>query len=376
MMDYLKCVGFVVAVIACCACASSTPGGRVELHLHLDGAVDSDLLLEVAQMRSLKLPGIGIPTTAAQIESLVDASSTFKRFDVVNNIMGGSLEAAVLVGERMAQRQAKLGVVYTELRYDPRRMAQSSYDNSSLPMELVVDAVSAGMKMGSEKHGVQVYTLLVAMRGESAARCFEIAKLAARMREAASPPELGSVVGLDLAGDEGAFNNSQYVGCLHHAKHVLGLNTTVHSGEIGAQSARLEDVRLAILEMNVDRIGHGYAAASDPETLALIKARNIHLEVCPGTALAEGSLDAIATFKAQNITNMGLNEDDPSSFFGGCDQGCVEAIAQTCSGSGLEVSPAAKALCDARLRARKSGAGLSTEDIERGYRAALAAKFS
>merc|ERR1712146_452133 len=102
--------------------------------------------------------------------------------------------------------------------------------------------------------------------------------------------------------------------------------------------------------MSVDRIGHGYAAAADIRTLHLIKSRGIHLEVCPGTAIAEGSLDAIATFKAFNMS-MGLNEDDPSPFFGGCSQGCVEAIAQTCSGRAL--SPAAKSLCDKRRQKAK-----------------------
>merc|ERR1712032_1031597 len=109
------------------------------------------------------------------------------------------------------------------------------------------------------------------MRGKSAKQCFETAALAARMRS----DDMGGVVGLDLAGDEAHYNNTQYISCFQHAKQKLGLKTTVHAGEFKGTTA--EEVRSAIVEMGADRIGHGYALTSNSSVLALVKERRIHL---------------------------------------------------------------------------------------------------
>tara|TARA_A100001015_G_C15018586_1_gene726797 strand:- start:58 stop:624 length:567 start_codon:yes stop_codon:yes gene_type:complete len=187
-------------------------------------------------------------------------------------------------------------------------------------MENIVKALANGLKNGSLTHGIEMYSLLVAMRGQPAENCLEIANLAKKTKSKSKKADLGSVVGIDLAGDESKFNNSLYINCFRYAKEKLGLNTTVHSGELGASEQRLENVKIAIEIMKVDRIGHGYAAAKDEEVMKMIREKNIHLEVCPGTALAEGSEDAITVFAKHNLS-FGLNEDDPAQYFGGCDFG-------------------------------------------------------
>ena len=80
------------------AAAAAATAGRVELHVHLDGSVTSELLLEIAQLRNLSLPGIGVPTSTSEIDKVVKSKSAFARFDVVNNIMGGSVEGLHHVG--------------------------------------------------------------------------------------------------------------------------------------------------------------------------------------------------------------------------------------------------------------------------------------
>jgi len=353
-------------------------GSRVELHLHLDGTVNASLLFELATMRNLSLPGVGVPSDVSDVDRLVKKSSAFERFDVINNIMGGDPRAAYVVGKRIAERQASWNVSYTEIRYDPRRMAQSRYDNSTVPMDAIVRSMSQGLRDGSLENKISVFSILVAMRGQSTEKCVEIAELAARMRdedEKENRTSLGGVVGIDLAGDEGSFNNSAYVDCFKFAKNSLVLNTTVHAGELGSSSSRLEDVRTAVQEMKVDRIGHGYAATASDEVMQMIRDAGVHLEACPGTALAEGSLDAIRAFQRHNLS-FGLNEDDPSPYFGGCDIGCIEAVAGGCKGPGLKVSFDAEALCLARRFEGKGGAGLSVSDIEMAYAMARGAVFA
>ena len=303
------------------------------------------------------------------VDKVIKTASAFARFDVINNIMGGNVKALTHVGKWFAARQASLNASYTEVRYDPRRVATSSFDNSSLPFAEAIAALSEGLRLGSEAHGVRVYSLLCAMRGQPAPRCYEVAEAAAsaqRPWKGTAPPPLGAVVGIDLAGDEWDYNNTAYVGCFQHAK-ALGLNTTVHAGEASDEA----DIVSAVVDMRVDRIGHGYVATKNASLLALVAARGVHLEACPGTALAEGSIGAIGAFRKHGVS-FGLNEDDPSTYFGGCGFACIEAIVQDCKGN-FSGSLEARVLCDAAVLSRLH---FGPEDVAAAYANARRAAFA
>ena len=139
----------------------------MELHVHLDGMVDGEILLAVAQARNMSLPGVGVPTSVDEVDKLVNSKSAFERFDVVNDIMGGNVGASYMVGVWLAKRQSSLNVSYSEVRYDPRRMSKSSYSNETIEMEDAVHALSRGISDGlKDLKGVEIFTLLVAMRGQ------------------------------------------------------------------------------------------------------------------------------------------------------------------------------------------------------------------
>ena len=99
-------------------------------------------------------------------------------------------------------RQARQNVTYTEVRYDPVRPAHSRLANESVSIRRAVLAIEKGLRVGCERHGIEVYQLLCAMRGAPASQCYEVAELAASVRSGL----LGGVVGLDLAGDELHYN--------------------------------------------------------------------------------------------------------------------------------------------------------------------------
>ena len=294
---------------------------RVELHVHLDGAIDSDVLFEICQARDLHLPSIGVPRNASDVERFVDKSSAWHRFDAINEIIGGDVSSIKLAAESFVAFQAKSGVQYTEVRYDPVRLSKSQLQNISITEEEVVRAVQEGLAIGSARHGVSVYQILCAMRGKSPKQCFETANLALKLR---SMRDMGGVVGLDLAGDETDFPNAAYVDCMRYAKES-GLNTTVHSGEFNKTQSK--DVRSAVFLMRADRVGHGYALVQDPQLLEELRRKEVHLEACPKSALRHGAwaLEAIQSFRKNQLL-FGLNTDDPSTFFSNTSAAADEAI--------------------------------------------------
>eukprot|EP00929_Paragymnodinium_shiwhaense_P113586 TRINITY_DN81872_c0_g1_i1.p1 TRINITY_DN81872_c0_g1~~TRINITY_DN81872_c0_g1_i1.p1 ORF type:complete len:357 (-),score=49.00 TRINITY_DN81872_c0_g1_i1:131-1201(-) len=306
------------------ACAGSARSlHRVELHVHLDGSISTELLFETCQKRKLTLPGSEKPPSSVEEVAgyLRSITPNWHRFDVVNDIVGGDAESIRSAARAFAAMQARSGVGYTEVRYDPYRLARSGLANTSLSEQETVQAVQDGLAEGCRVHGIAIYQLLSAMRGKSAAECFQTVGLAAKMRS----PLLGGVVGVDLAGDEVSYPNGPYVDCLRHAKVDLGLNTTVHAGEFQGISA--EEVRSAVLAMHADRIGHGYATVTDDATVRLILERGVHLEACPESAWHHGVLNNISAYVSLGLS-FGINTDDPASYFNNASLADNEALLQ------------------------------------------------
>ena len=315
---------------------------RVELHVHLDGSIDSEDLFTIRKARNLTLP-TGLPQNISDVQHYVEGFSGWHRFDAVNEIIGGDVASIRQAAEAFVDFQAKSGVKYTEVRYDPVRLSRSRLGNVSISEEDAVKAVQEGLMIGSRRHKIHVYQILCAMRGVSPQQCFSTANLALRL----ASQDLGGVVGLDLAGDETDFPNAAYVDCMRHAK-LAGLNVTVHSGEFN--TSQTNDVRSAVFSMLADRVGHGYAAAQDVELLRELTRRGIHLEACPNSAKRHGAwaLKAIESFREHHAL-FGLNTDDPAPLFGNTTAAADEDIVE--------------------------GLHFSKEDIHRSYAAAFHARF-
>ncbi|KAL1519154.1 hypothetical protein AB1Y20_003414 [Prymnesium parvum] len=316
---------------------------RTELHCHLDGSIPVKTLLNVSQRRKLHLPGLpGVPSSEEDIwVALNSISPVWRKFDLVNDIIGGDEQILFEMGLEFAARQAASNILYTEVRYDPVRAAVSRLGNTSINVENAVQAIEAGLREGSTRHGVEVYQLLCAMRGAPAEACFALARLAAAMRSG----RLGGVVGIDLAGDELHFNNSRdhVEECFRYAKLELELNTTVHAGEMAGP----EDVRSAVNVMLADRVGHGYSAIQDEELVALLKQRGMHLEACP--AGHHNNLNATGAYLRYGL-NFGLSTDDPAPYFANTSMGAIESLVQTKVGfSAANVSHARRNAFEARF---------------------------
>ena len=229
--------------------------------------MESDCLFSIAVRRNLTLPLAGgdrVPTSALEIEALL-ASTTpaWHRFDVVNDILGGDAASIAFAAAAFVERQRTSEVRYTEVRYDPVRLEHSAYAPAGprLSSDAVVAAVAPGLRNGmiARADGIVVNQLLCAMRGSTPAQCTAVVELAARSHSVEGP---GGVVGLDLAGDELHYDNSDYLACFSDARRRLNLSTTAHVGEgFGNLPLESHDMLTALVSMGVNRIGHGYARA-------------------------------------------------------------------------------------------------------------------
>ena len=90
-----------------------------------------------------------------------------------------------------------------------------------------------------------------------------------------------------------------------------GLHLTTHAGKAGGS----ESVRQAIFDLKVERLGHGVQVIEDSHLLDEVVARNITLEVCPGSNVALGMYPDTHSHPIEKLRNLGVNilvsTDDP-----------------------------------------------------------------
>ncbi|CAJ1349441.1 unnamed protein product [Effrenium voratum] len=311
---------------------------KVELHVHLDGAFDPALLFELAKKRLGELPentesavtgkAIAVRDKVASCEKLEDfeklitckgqrsLKAMLDCFNIFLPCVRGDLNAVEEMSYRFCCRQAKENVVYTEVRYSPHLLLDGEYfsGETRLDPEAAVAAVTRGLRRGCREHGIVVNQILCCISFQPSWST-AIVDLALKHRDAFPC----AVVGIDVAAGEVGDDPAQHAPAFQRANE-LGIKATLHAGEMGGP----ENVRHAVFDFRAARVGHGYAAADQPELLKDCVAEGAHFEVCPTSSQETGAwhytddkppwpkhpLHAMLEAGA----SVSINSDDPSVF--------------------------------------------------------------
>jgi adenosine deaminase len=253
---------------------------KTDLHLHLDGSLRLNTLIELATEQGVTLPSY----TETGLRELVfkeryqDLGDYLKGFQYTTAVMQ-TKEALERAACELGQDNIREGVCYVEVRFAPQL-----HVNGNLTFLDVMKAVNEGLKKAQQEYNatdrvkqgeapVFHYGIIVsALRmfkptfSEYYRRLFgvhsfssddyifrlaslELAKAALKIRDDGTIP----IVGFDLAGQEAGYpayhHKAAYEYCHHHF-----MKKTVHAGEAyGAES-----IFQAITELHANRIGHGF----------------------------------------------------------------------------------------------------------------------
>ncbi len=274
---------------------------KVDLHRHLEGSVRFATMLDIAKVYSISLP------LRPDLRSLVamqpgdrlDFSTFLSKFqflrlfyrspDVIKRITAEAIEDA-----------AADGVQYLDLHFTP--VALSRYQGFLLSD--VMDWVAESAAQAAQRAGIYVRLIASVNRHESIQLAEQVVRLAIERRHM-------GVVALDLAGNEAEFDGRAFVSLFREAR-AAGMAVTVHAGEWGGA----ENVRVALEDMQADRIVHGVRVLDDPRVVALARERRVPFEVCLTSNLQTGV--AVSANDHPLLTmllaglNVTINTDDPS----------------------------------------------------------------
>lgn len=271
---------------------------KAEIHVHLEGAQSPETIWKLAQRNGVALPAKSL-----------DEWMTFYEFRDFNHFIEVYLAASRCIKtpedfaemtEDFHRYQASQNILYTEA------FLSASVFVDSMPWDELFDAFRLGLEAGRKKHGVEVRFIPDIARNfpESKQRVldFTIAGF-----------EKGLFLGLGLGGIERNFPPEMFADEFAEARRA-GMHVVAHAGE-GAGAA---SVRGAIETLGAERIGHGIRCLEDPSLVALLRERQVPIEVCPVSNYRTGVLDKAARHPIFRMVDEGLrctvNSDDPPMF--------------------------------------------------------------
>jgi adenosine deaminase len=275
---------------------------KIDLHRHLEGSLRLETLSEIALEHGLDLPATDIDLLRpyVQVTDEPPSSQSFlAKFTVLRRFYRSPEAVWRLTYEAIADAAAD-NVRYLELRFSPQALAQArrfSFDE-------VTDWVLAATRQACQDFPIEVGLIITLLRHEDPRVADQVARIAYDRRDR-------GIVGLDVAGDEVNYPSEPFREIFRVAKE-MGLGVTVHAGEwLGAES-----VRLAVEQLNADRLGHGVRTVENVQVLQLVREQNVALEVCLTSNLQTGVVRSVSHHPLLDFLdldmNVTLNTDDPS----------------------------------------------------------------
>ena len=269
---------------------------KAELHLHLEGTVDPETLVELSNRHD---PSPIAIREATQLYEYADFNGFLMAFKAVTQRLL-TAEDFDLVTYRMIERLSKQRVVHAEVYVSVGVVYWRQHD-----FEPLFEGIERGRERGERDFGVSVLWIFDAVRHfgtEAAKRVFD---LAVRYKDR-------HVVGVGIGGDEQRGPAEQFRDLYRHAADN-GLRLTAHAGE----STGPESI-WAALNIGAERLGHVLSAIHDPDLIEVLAQRQIPVEVCISSNLRTGCLPKIEEHPVRRLFDAGipvtLNTDDPAMF--------------------------------------------------------------
>lgn len=259
----------------------------IDLHLHLDGSLEPEDIVKLAQVGNVSLPADDPDTLRREIT--VDPQCTslteyLTKFQLTGMVMQ-TRESISLSVELLLHRLKQMGILYSEIRFAPQFHTQKG-----LTQEEVTEAAVEGLERGK----IPAQLILCCMRGE-----FPKENNMETVR--AAKKYLGKgVCCIDLAGDETHYPTKDYEEIFSYA-HKLQVPCIIHAGE----SAGPESVKQA-LAFGAKRIGHGIRAIQDPELVQYLAQESIPLEMCFTSNIQTGTVSDVSQYPLIEYLNRGL----------------------------------------------------------------------
>lgn len=283
---------------------------KAELHIHIEGSLEPELIFALAQRNGLNLP-------YASVDALRQAYAFTNLQSFLDIYYAG---ASVLLHEAdfhdMAWayflRAKADNVVHTELFFDPQ-----THTARGVPMATVVRGLASACARAQAELGISAALILCFLRHLSEEDAFATLEAALPYRE--------HFIGVGLDSSEVGHPPSKFSRVFARCR-ALGLRTVAHAGEEGPPAYIWE----ALNDLKTERIDHGVRSLEDPVLVAELAKRRTPLTVCPLSNLKLCVVNDLKDHPMKRLLDAGLcatvNSDDPAYFGGYMNANFVQTV--------------------------------------------------
>lgn len=273
---------------------------KAELHLHIEGTFEPELMFEIAARNNIKL----------KYESIEDVKKAYE-FSNLQEFLDLYYEGAnVLLHEQdfydlaMAylKRVHKDNVVHAEIFFDPQ-----THTARGVSFDTVINGLVRAQKDAEEQFGISTKLIMCFLKHLSEESAFETLEMAM--------PHKDKIIGVGLDSSEIGNPPSKFFNVFGKARDE-GFFVVAHAGEEGTA----ENVWEALELLEAERIDHGVASIDDEALMERLAEDEIPLTVCPLSNVKLKVFDELSevpikAFLDNNIL-VTINSDDPA-YFGG-----------------------------------------------------------
>ncbi|GBQ82913.1 adenosine deaminase [Acetobacter malorum DSM 14337] len=273
---------------------------KAELHLHIEGSLEPELMFALARRNRVSIP-------FSSIEDVRQAYQFTKLQDFLDIYYAGA--DVLLTAEDFRDlavayfdRAAADGVTHAEIFFDPQ-----THTLRGVPFDVVMEGLLAGVEDARRRHGMSVLLILCFLRHLDEDSAFATFRSAEKW--------FGQISGVGLDSSEVGHPPSKFAKVFAAAADA-GLKRVAHAGEEGPPAYVYEALDI----LRVDRLDHGNRSLEDPFLISRLARDAMTLTVCPLSNLKLCVVEDLRNHPIDIMLEKGLratlNSDDPA-YFGG-----------------------------------------------------------
>ena len=284
---------------------------KAELHLHIEGSLEPELMFELAQRNGIAIPFASVE----EVRAAYDFSNLQDFLDIYYQGMGVLQTEQDFFDLTFAylQRANADNVRHVEIFFDPQ-----GHTERGVSFDTAIGGILRALDAGQQQFGISYGLIMCFLRHLDEDAAF------ATLHQA--EPWLDRIMSVGLDSSEVGHPPSKFARVFAAAK-AKGLKLVAHAGEEGPPAYVWEALDL----LHVDRIDHGNRALEDAALVQRIVADGQTLTVCPLSNLKLCVIHDIADSPVKRMLDLGIratvNSDDPA-YFGGYVNANFKTIAE------------------------------------------------
>jgi adenosine deaminase len=273
---------------------------KAELHLHIEGAIQAEMLLEMARRNGIDLPYNSTAEVLAAQDYGEPALVNFLNYHYscvqVIRTEQDLYDLALALMKKCKQEN----ICHVELFFDPQVHLEHG-----LSFEAIIRGLHQGCEKGAEQYDVSSALIMCANRDRPAEDAVRMLDLAGPYRE--------YIIGIGLDSFEQDNPPVKFKDFFRQAREE-GYHLTAHC-DVDQENSP-EHIRQCIHVLEVERIDHGVNCIDDPVLVETIKEKDICLTVCPTWRVSDPGPRRLK--RLRRMFDLGLpvtiNTDDPEEF--------------------------------------------------------------